>query len=1714
MPPTTAEFLNALAPTWQAAVAAALLQGTLALAVVVLLWLALRKNLGNALAHGLFFLVPVKTVAAALFVAWPVVISFSITVPETVYSAIYPPQPAPAGAIPELNPPAVAIEAAMPPPQEQWQALPPDFANPGPEAAFSEPFTTDHKTVVVTEAEKPSLGTAAWAMIAWAAACFVLIAFVCIRHMRLMRRMVRDAVPPGADYQDKLNRLAAEMRLPRVPQLVESPAIATPAVVGLVRPRLVVPPGFFSTFDADQQRWILLHELAHIRRRDLWWLAFERLTGIAFFFHPALWISSRATRHFRELACDDLAQMQSGLSPRQCAETFLKLIMWTSRNPARPHPITPTLSLTDRYPAIQRRIMNMTDLNPQSRWTRTSKAMFAMLMATAILISLPFSPKLVARAATPVETTPTAETTTAPNEEPPQIELDDHSVVLRLIDETTSVSIEGAKVKAKVDDWERTMTTNQQGFIRVPFQRTENDLIQFSVFKDGYVPKIQSWLRDETEEFPPSRQVTWKMLKAMKIGGQVVDTAGSPIPNAIVKVLYTTREFPLSAYPDMSLDPVKTDALGRWEITQVPAEARQISVTVRHKSYISDNQVPFFPPFTPLKSLNFRSVMSKGGSLKGRLLANGKPVEGAKVFQQGMVEHIDELTVLSDSNGEFQVESIRPGLGTLALAFLKPGLATQVASVSKEEMNQVKTWEMQPGRNIQGTIRFPDGKPVANARISGSELGRHQILLNQDVFSDESGQFQLNDLKSGTVELFVRNQDSFTKIIKIDTTEVKPVDITMTKMPVVVGIVKDKATGQPIRGFHIKATYNGREVELPIHDLHGTQPKRLGRFRHLLMSPAPETYKLRFESVGYKPFETKAYKVTEPFTQTEILLEPDAQKPLKSQELTVRILQADGKPADGATIAIKTVTKMPFMQNGRIVGIRDYELFSLDGSKPLIADNQGRFTLEYKDAAPIQSIWVTHKTGAFRIDRPKLGQGEQEWKLKPYLRIEGQYLVDGNPQPLGVVRLNYPEIRQGWEFNQVANPDDTGRFTIENVFPEEFNLQYPGFAAVRHPGNKYYDLKQGDTLRVQANLINGKLIEKRLAENEEFAKPIVTSKSTPDTLKQDQKLDEGVSVVNKSNQPPQTDNAATQKVIAKAEKKPDQAAPKLPASALATMKIGGFVVDSTDKPIEGVTARVYVGYPKGDGTRQSEQMKLESRPTDAQGRWSIDGVPANTTGMHILLKHPTMIYGAKFDLPILKPFTSLQDGSIKMRMEPGCRLTLRVRDHANKAVEGAAVYNDRAFWLENDPDPKPIGHTDAKGEFAIANEIPGTHKYIVTKPGHAPGLVTAEVDQNTPLQQVQLGMSRPISATLLDWNRKPMAGAEVMLGAFRDWGQVPGYRVKTDAKGHFEMKDLPWEPLVIEIRHERMQFTKSLNQREMKLGTVQFGPVNELKFQVTDSASTKPLDKIATYLFQSEDNSTSTFSTLGWERNPQGEFKQVFYPAEDKKYTLLVLAEGYKPYISEPIAFDDAHRLINLKVAMKRHEKMITYRGKAVLTNGQPSAGRIVRFTPINAGVTVGKNLFTWQVPDVKEILTDANGGFEFQSPGQIQELLIIDDETFYHSNQMSQWNGESRAFTLKPKPIITGTVTDQGKPVNGAYISLSQARLDQYIPLWNGLQGTTFTDSQGHYKLPCIYPGPVQVGVSIKTSRSSDRVYGIGRELKPGSEDVFNFELSDFIRN
>ena len=153
---------------------------------------------------------------------------------------------------------------------------------------------------------------------------------------RMRRR--GDSVGAGI-WTEALRRMSDRMRVRVQPAMKWSREVAAPVIVGLVKPVILLPVALASRLSPEQVEAVLAHELAHLRRRDTWALAAQRVVETVLFFHPAVWWMSRRLEAMREEACDDLV-LVAGCDPADYAEALLSC----SECRAEPEGFSPSLA--------------------------------------------------------------------------------------------------------------------------------------------------------------------------------------------------------------------------------------------------------------------------------------------------------------------------------------------------------------------------------------------------------------------------------------------------------------------------------------------------------------------------------------------------------------------------------------------------------------------------------------------------------------------------------------------------------------------------------------------------------------------------------------------------------------------------------------------------------------------------------------------------------------------------------------------------------------------------------------------------------------------------------------------------------------------------------------------------------------------------------------------------------------------------------------------------------------------------------------------------------------------------------------------------------------------------------------------------------------------------------------------------------------------------
>ena len=136
----------------------------------------------------------------------------------------------------------------------------------------------------------------------------MLITFYRIYGFSKVRSLIRRAQQLEENsWETKIKEMMCRTGITRAITILQTTSIDTPAVVGFLKPVLLIPVSYFTGVESKYIEAILLHELAHIKRYDYLVNSIQLIIETLGFFHPAVWWISNRMRKERENCCDDFA---------------------------------------------------------------------------------------------------------------------------------------------------------------------------------------------------------------------------------------------------------------------------------------------------------------------------------------------------------------------------------------------------------------------------------------------------------------------------------------------------------------------------------------------------------------------------------------------------------------------------------------------------------------------------------------------------------------------------------------------------------------------------------------------------------------------------------------------------------------------------------------------------------------------------------------------------------------------------------------------------------------------------------------------------------------------------------------------------------------------------------------------------------------------------------------------------------------------------------------------------------------------------------------------------------------------------------------------------------------------------------------------------------------------------------------------------------------
>ncbi len=177
-------------------------------------------------------------------------------------------------------------------------------------------------------------------------------------------------------WQHRLNQLTDRLNLKRKVKIQASDLVQVPAVIGVMKPLILLPVGLVNRLEVEEVEAILVHELGHIWRQDYLFNIIQSIIEVLFYFNPAVWWISALIRVERENCCDDMAVELCGNSLLY-AKSLMQLQIDEARSPAL------AMTLVGKKMPLLKRVQRILDPSHNH-----SSAMEKLMITLLLLIGL------------------------------------------------------------------------------------------------------------------------------------------------------------------------------------------------------------------------------------------------------------------------------------------------------------------------------------------------------------------------------------------------------------------------------------------------------------------------------------------------------------------------------------------------------------------------------------------------------------------------------------------------------------------------------------------------------------------------------------------------------------------------------------------------------------------------------------------------------------------------------------------------------------------------------------------------------------------------------------------------------------------------------------------------------------------------------------------------------------------------------------------------------------------------------------------------------------------------------------------------------------------------------------------------------------------------------------------------------------------------------
>lgn len=549
--------------------------------------------------------------------------------------------------------------------------------------------------------------------------------------------------------------------------------------------------------------------------------------------------------------------------------------------------------------------------------------------------------------------------------------------------------------------------------------------LDFFISAPGYAPYWAGWDLESFRE-PIPATLTAELDAAWSVGGIVVDNAGKPVKNAVVRPSVEFKKRPGNTSQLQTGTELKTDVDGKWYYDCVPALISDVKVEIHHAN--------FKPTWRTLTRAEFgikrggppvaKIALDLGLTVTGTVTDEaGVPIAGARIRAKFSNDVREART---DNNGEYRLTGC--DRTTAKIVAWAKGRATDMRELRVEPDMDPVDFQMKPGGTVRIRVVDSKGNPVPKARVFFQRWrGDYFDYFEFDIVSQYADSHGVWEWKEAPVDEFKADicpADSDGMELSRQSLIARPEEYVFKLPPplVISGKVTDAESKKPIEKFQVVWGIRSSDSHitwvrsriLAAHD---------GKYE-LRPSHGYDAHLVRIEAEGYLPAVSRDIRSDEGSVPIDFELK-------KGKDIAAIVLLPDGAPAAKAKVALGLVGSQIEVKNGDID----------DGStycERRTTDDAGHFSFPPQEGD--YQLMITHPAGFAHVvvSGDKL---REKLKLTPWSRVEGTFRIGTKLGPNVPITINAEghnvygnRVPHIFTTHEVSTGPD-GHFVFERVFP-------------------------------------------------------------------------------------------------------------------------------------------------------------------------------------------------------------------------------------------------------------------------------------------------------------------------------------------------------------------------------------------------------------------------------------------------------------------------------------------------------------------------------------------------------------------------------------------------------------------------------------------------------------------------------------------------------